>query len=269
MLRVTCVTAALMVAAAMSLPAQNRDRTNDFGRSDWCDDSRDRGGRATECRILEETVTDSRTVDVDAGRNGGIEVRGWDRDDVHVRARVIAWARSAARAREIVDGVRLSTAGGRIRAEGPASDEGWATSFELQVPRDARLTLNARNGGLSLSRFEGTADMRTINGGVSVDDARGDIQARTRNGGINVRLTGSRWDGRGLDIETTNGGVSVAVPDGYSAELETGTVNGRMRVDFPVTVQGTFDRRITATLGSGGARIRALTTNGGVTIARR
>jgi hypothetical protein len=61
----------------------------------------------------------------------------------------------------------------------------------------------------------------------------------------------------------------MTVPDNYSAVLDTGTVNGRLSIDFPVTVQGTLTRRLTTTLGAGGARIRAVTTNGGVTIRRR
>ena len=109
-----------------------------------------------------------------------------------------------------------------------------------------------------------------MNGGLSVESAAGDIQARTQNGGVSVRLDGRRWDGRGLDVETRNGGVTVDVPDGYSAELETGTVNGGLRIDFPITLRsGLVGRRVSTTLGSGGAPIRVLTTNGGVMIRRR
>ena len=50
---------------------------------------------------------------------------------------------------------------------------------------------------------------------------------------------------------------------------ETGTVNGGMSIDFPVTIWGNIGRRITTTLGSGGPRIRAVTTNGAVRIRER
>ena len=64
------------------------------------------------------------------------------------------------------------------------------------------------------------------------------------------------------------GGIQLAVPEHYSAELETGTTRGRVRFDFPLTVQGTIGQRITTTLGAGGAKVRAITTNGGVSIHR-
>jgi DUF4097 and DUF4098 domain-containing protein YvlB len=131
------------------------------------------------------------------------------------------------------------------------------------------LTLNTRNGGISIDDFRGTAAFRAANGGVSLSNVGGDLRGATTNGGITVDLQGDHWDGAGLDVETHNGGVRLTLPATYSAELETGTTNGRISIDFPVTVQGRIDRHLTATLGAGGPKVRAMTTNGGVTIRRR
>jgi hypothetical protein len=60
----------------------------------------------------------------------------------------------------------------------------------------------------------------------------------------------------------------MSVPENYSAHLETGTVNGHLSVDFPVTVQGRITRELAVNLGSGGPTVRAMTTNGGVRIKR-
>lgn len=65
-----------------------------------------------------------------------------------------------------------------------------------------------------------------------------------------------------------NGGVQVTVPDGYNAQFETGTRNGGLRVDFPVTISGDIKRHLETTLGSGGAPVRVMTTNGGVKVGR-
>ena len=68
-------------------------------------------------------------------------------------------------------------------------------------------------------------------------------------------LSGDRWDGVGLDVETSNGGVNLTIPEGYNADLTTRTVNGGFRTDFPMTIQGELSPRhgISTTLGSGGA----------------
>jgi hypothetical protein len=97
------------------------------------------------------------------------------------------------------------------------------------------------------------------------------VRGETHNGGLTVSLTGQRWDGDGIDVETTNGGVTVEIPDGYNAQLETRTVNGGFRTELPMTIQGELSmaRGITTTLGSGGAPVRVRTTNGGLRITRR
>jgi DUF4097 and DUF4098 domain-containing protein YvlB len=141
-------------------------------------------------------------------------------------------------------------------------------SFELMVPRGTELRLRARNGGIAMDGLTGSVEARTTNGGLRLVGGAGEIRGETTNGGLHVDLTGAGWQGRGVDLRTTNGGVDIRVPDAYSAELETGTVNGRMELDIPIMVQGRIDRRIRTTLGGGGPLIRALTTNGGVRVGR-
>lgn len=272
MLRIVWLTAAFAAVAAAVVSAQIGDRQRFDPLS--CNDTWN-SRQESFCEIREETLAGVRAVDVDASPNGGIRVRGWDRNDVQVRARVVAYADTESQARELGRAVRITTTGGRIRADGPdrRRDEHWSVTFELRVPRDASLTLNTVNGGIAISDFRGTARFGARNGGVALSSVAGDVRGETVNGGITVDLTGDRWDGAGLDVETRNGGVRMSLPANYSARLETGTVNGRLRIDFPVVVQGLLpagrNPRLTTTLGSGGPTIRAMTTNGGVTISRR
>jgi hypothetical protein len=209
---------------------------------------------------------------VDASPNGGIRILGTSRPDVLVRARVQSVGETLDDARRLAAAVGIETSGGRIRATGPDNagpNRWWSVSYVLEVPRFSQLMLTTHNGGIAIEDFQGTVDLRAQNGGVSLRRVGGEIRGGTTNGGLTIDLDGDRWDGAGLDLQTTNGGVRVAIPEAYSAELETGTVHGRLRIDFPITVQGRLDRHITTVLGGGGARVRATTTNGGVTITRK
>ncbi len=134
------------------------------------------------------------------------------------------------------------------------------------VPKSSNMDLETNNGGVSIDGVTGRLEFNTTNGGIRLDDVHGDVRGRTTNGGLDIRLTGSEWQGRGLDVTTTNGGIDLMVPRGYNARLETGTVNGGMRIDFPITVQGRIGRDISTDLGDGGTLIRVRTTNGGVDI---
>lgn len=141
-----------------------------------------------------------------------------------------------------------------------------SVSYHVYIPRQSNLEAVTRNGGVSAQMVEGTLEFRAMNGGISLDQVGGDVRAETTNGGVNARLGGTTWRGRGLDLRTTNGGVSLTIPRGYNARLETGTTNGGMSVDFPITVQGRIGRHVETQLGSGGPLVRAITTNGGVRI---
>ena len=132
----------------------------------------------------------------------------------------------------------------------------------------SNLSLKTNNGGISITDVNGQLQFSALNGGVSLKRIGGSVKGGTTNGGLSVVLSGDRWDGETLDVSTTNGGVSMYIPENYSAHLETGTANGHLSIDFPVTVQGNITKELAVNLGSGGATIRAMTTNGGVKIRR-
>jgi DUF4097 and DUF4098 domain-containing protein YvlB len=221
--------------------------------------------------VREETIPAVNPLAIDARPNGGIRVRGWDRNDALVRSRIVASADTEADARRIVSSVRIVTASGDVHAEGPDRSRGeqWHVSFELQVPRAAMVTLTTTNGGISVEDYRGAATFHVKNGGVTLSNVGGDIRGETTNGGVRVELAGDRWDGTGLDVQTHNGGIRITMPKDYSAALEVGTTHGRVSIDVPVTVQGTIGRHLDTVLGSGGAKIRATTTNGGVSIRQK
>lgn len=234
------------------------------------DDCRwDDGGRERYCEVREYALEPRGRLAVDAGPNGGIAVRGWDRDEISLVARVQASTRDGD-PRGLARSIEVRT-GDVIEADGPRRPgrrAHWSVSFELMVPRGTDLRLEASNGGIRLEGLTGETVAHTTNGGITLAGGAGRVRGETTNGGIHLELEGSTWDGDGVELRTTNGGVDIRIPDDYDAELETGTVNGGMRLDIPVVVQGRIDRRIRTTLGDGGPLIRVTTTNGGVTIRR-
>src|SRR5207253_1427731 len=135
--------------------------------------------------------------------------------------------------------------------------------------RQSNLSLKSHNGGISISEVNGRIDFDALNGGVTLNRLGGNVRGNTTNGGLSITLDGDRWEGEGLDVRATNGGITMIVPENYSAHLETGTTNGGLNFGFPITIQGKLNRDISIDLGSGGPTIRAITTNGGVNVKRR
>jgi len=224
-----------------------------------------------EVRVSMLRATGS-TIAVDPGKNGAVAVKGWDRDSIEVHARIQTQASSDAEAVDLARLVRVAISGTTISVDGPTSgrEAAWGVSFVVFVPRHSDLDLETYNGPIAVREVSGRMTLTAYNGPVALRGVGGDVHAHTTNGPLSIDLTGAHWDGAGLDAQTTNGPVDLGVPEDYSAQLEFGTVNGPLTLDFPltVTIQGRVGRRITAALGRGGAPVRAVTTNGPVALHR-
>ena len=255
----------LPLAIVLPVMAQLRDNTQPTMN---CNENNNNGRLVRHCEIREQTVPYSGQLNVDGRTNGGVTVKGWTRPDVLVRAKIDASAATDGEARGLAAQVRVDTSAGRVAASGPDSqdDRQWSVSYEVFAPQTANLQVTTHNGGVHIQDIRGTVEFSAVNGGVHLARVNGKVHGRTQNGGVHIELTGSRWEGEGMDVETTNGGVHLALPASYSAHLETSTVNGGVKNDYPMTVTGKIGKQLSANLGSGGPTIRVTTTNGGVTI---
>ena len=280
MIRASLGGAAFLISAVSVLTAQSGYRSPEFGLPEaaWCRQAQE----ADFCEVREDSISNLSTLTIDGRQNGGVTVRAWDRADVHVRVRVTGYANNETEARSLVRDAALLTDNGRIRMDGPGNapdrdrrnrrgHHWWNAEFEAQVPREARLTVEATNGGIVVDGVKGAIDARTTNGGVVFYNVEGDVRGEAVNGGVVIELTGSSWEGAGMDVRTQNGGVRLSLPSDYSADLEARAQNGGITVDFPLMLQGLTDfrRELRARIGAGGSPIKLATQNGGVRITRR
>jgi DUF4097 and DUF4098 domain-containing protein YvlB len=264
----TAALLALPLAALLSPVAAQGDAEDNWlencRRNRWSD----RG--EVHCEVRESRMAATGSLEVDASPNGGVKVTAWDRNEVMVRAKIQTRAPSDDGARSLAGQLRIQADAGRIAATGPESrrNHSWSVSFEVFVPRRTNLDAETTNGPISVDGVSGTIALEAVNGPISLTRVAGNVRGRTTNGPLTVTLDGNAWSGQGLDLQTTNGPVTLRVPEGYNAHLEAGTTNGPLSLDFPVTVQGRISRRISTDLGRGGAPIRVVTTNGPVSLRR-
>lgn len=222
---------------------------------------------STHCEMKEQTFPASRgAIDIQPGENGGISVQGWDRSDVLVRAKVQTAAPTDSEARAMTPQIRFASGAASLRAEGPETDRdhNWSVDYEIFAPHNSDLTMTAHNGGIHVANVHGKLVFQTVNGGVHLEQVIGDVQGQTTNGGVHVAMAGDRWDGKGMDIQTTNGGITLVAAPQFSAHVEASTENGGITRDgSPVSHARTtaFD------LGAGGPSIHLSTTNGGIKIS--
>jgi len=141
-------------------------------------------------------------------------------------------------------------------------------AFTVRVPAGVAFTGKTVNGTVEAEGLEGNLSLSTVNGSVTFSTT-GYAAATTVNGSIRGSLGRADWQDD-LEFHTVNGGVTLDLPDGLSADVEARTVNGSISTDFPLTVRGRFsNRRLTGTIGNGGRRLQIETVNGGIALRRR
>lgn len=141
--------------------------------------------------------------------------------------------------------------------------------FTVRVPNGVRVDVTTVNGGLTVNDVSSEVIASTVNGSIIARSAGGPVRAKTVNGSINVSM-GSLGNADDLEYESVNGSITIELPDRFNAQVELGTVNGRVSTDFPITMSGSISRRrLRGTIGDGSTRLRASTVNGSVTLKKR
>jgi len=199
--------------------------------------------------------------------NGRIELDTWDREEVRIRAERRA---SSERRLEEIE-IRIEGEGDRVRVVTrlPSSSflGGAEVAYHVTVPRRARVDIDSVNGRVSLVGVEGEVKASTVNGRVELEGAPSAVEASTVNGRIEARYFHAAGSGRHR-FATTNGRVTVCLPEDAEGRFEVDTVNGRVRSDLPLEIEGRISKRIRDRIGGGDAAYSLETVNGSVRICR-
>lgn len=245
----TLVFAAVPVAQTSDRHGRNRDNNTSNTYADVPGDACDEHFNVTFDDREAFTAEEARTLtpaefqgglNVQAPQNGGTLVRGWDKNEVLIKACKAVAADDDGAAKDLLNGIKLRVEGGRVTIAGPAQDEygRWVVHYLINVPRNIKLALDAHNGPINLRNVVGNITAETVNGPVkiyrcsgdivaeatngpiSVDRSSGNIRIRTQNGPLDVQLSGTEWTGQGLDASAQNGPIKLHIPANYQSGVE-------------------------------------------------
>jgi DUF4097 and DUF4098 domain-containing protein YvlB len=256
---------------ATNVQAAPNGRAADNEGSLTCDArNSDDSSRRSVAEPREQVVAQASVDKVNASPNGSVTIHGTERSDVRVKSCVYATAPTEEEAKQLASQVKAVKGAGEIEPDGPRTDHNhhWSVSYEIWLPTHSSITISTVNGSIRVEHVDGNIKTSSVNGGLHLDGLAGEVRASTVNGGIRVQLSGAKWQGTGLEVSTTNGGVHFEVPDGYAANVEASTVNGGMHCDFPISLQGAITKHLSFQLGGGGPEIRTSTVNGGIRFSR-
>ena len=174
-----------------------------------------------------------------------------------------------------------------IKAEMPSGSRPYGASFSITAPESTDLSLSTTNGDVSVTSMVGSITANTTNGNIELTGTAGTASVSTTNGRLNVIVHSGAFYGattngavdcdlaalgvaEDVGLATTNGKVTLLLPDNISAVIEATNTNGLITIhDFTVTYETQTEHHVRARIGSGASSITVTTTNGDVVVRRR
>ena len=177
--------------------------------------------------------------------------------------------------------------------------------IEVHIPKDADLIVDTGDGAVQSQAINGNVDIHTGDGHITLNGAKGDIRLRTGDGHIEARDLDGRLeattgdghihiDGRfdvltlrtgdgsiearvnpgskmvsAWSIRTGDGSVDMTLPEGFAADLNAETRDGRISMGLPITVEGGLSTsQVHGKLNGGGALLTIHTGDGSIHLRR-
>ncbi len=215
--------------------------------------------------------------------NGSVEVQAWDEEAVFIEA-VKKVEGTNPRIKEKLDEIRINITQSdhsvKIETDAPSRDfnfwewlfgEGfsYSVSYKIKVPRHSNLKIEVTNGAIHVADVKGHIRLSGVNGRVFAENVGGSVKASTVNGAVEVSFD-SLGTTSGMEFSTTNGGITLALPEDARCTIKASTTNGSIETDFPLEIHGRFvSKSLKGTINGGGPLIELSTVNGSIEILKR
>jgi hypothetical protein len=198
--------------------------------------------------------------------NGGVEIAGWNRNEVQIDA--VKTASSQEKLNDMKIEVNGSGSSVEIETKYPqhtVNNNPGGVQYTLHVPAGARIDkINLVNGSFKVQGLTGEVNASLVNGKIQASDLTGTADLATVNGSIDASYT-SLNNVREVKLKSVNGSINLVLPQSPNAEIDASTMNGGITTDFPLQVKGHWvGKNMSGTLGSGGVHIELNNVNGSI-----
>lgn len=181
-----------------------------------------------------------------------------------------------------IDGVlgsqRLQAVSGLVHAEMGGEDfQAKTISGDILITGRAGakpgiLTVTTVSGDITLSKVKGEIDVESVSGDMTIE-AQELTRARVRTTNGDMDIATKLPSNARLDAETINGDVRIKIAGAIDAEFDIHTFNGEIESCYGEETVRSRERGpghdLNFTRGSGSARVRVRTMNGGVDLCGR
>lgn len=210
--------------------------------------------------------------------NGAVQVEATTGQTLEMTARRVAKSSSEESARKQLERVSIIEAASptevRVEVQYPRFNglSSVEVDWQIKVPAGVAVDITNTNGSLRLAGLDASIEGRTSNGRIQAEALTSpSVDVKTTNGRVFIGYARPLTDTDQVTIDSTNGGVTLTIPETSRLSLSADLTNGEFDVaDLPVQRTDTSSRRhFEGTLNGGGARVRMSTTNGSVHLSKK
>ena len=132
------------------------------------------------------------------------------------------------------------------------------------------LSAKTVSGNTTVNNVSGSVNATSVSGNTRVGKVAGTVSAKSTSGNVEVEIVS--LDGAGaMEFTSVSGDVQVKLPGNPDAEVKLSSMSGRLKTDFPLTIEeskyGT-GRKANGRLGNGSRNLKISTISGDVSLLR-
>jgi len=245
--------------------------------------------------VLAENTTDwSKTYDL-TGKpelrvqawEANVRIESWDQNKIEAHVMTHGWHIGGGDGLEIVEHQQGNVVEIVLRRHSHIhfsfGIDNRRTELEIRMPRSAKVDVRSDDGKVEARGLQGELAFSSGDGHLLLEDLDGTLHARTSDG--SVRVSGRfdvvdlhSQDGRvelearqgskvqqPWDVRTSDGSVTIRVPQDLASDLEMHTSDDRITTNIPIVVEGKFDREhLEGKINGGGNRFTIRTSDGSI-----
>jgi len=239
-------------------------------------------GKSFEEKLTEEIFFGSGYTLRIINENGHIFVDAWDKDSLKIEVQKIVRNRSREEAERLLNKIKVNiiTEENCVRINPTIPQyENIAVQFDILIPRKVNLELITTNGVIKVKSIGGQMRLSTTNGVIESEGVSGNVVTEATNGNITLKEVSGQVSAKttngsiktiiaALDkrttsrFETTNGSITLDIPEDSTYAIYAHTDLGRVKSEFPIFLKER-DLKVKE-----GVRIIVKSTIGSIVISR-
>jgi DUF4097 and DUF4098 domain-containing protein YvlB len=163
-------------------------------------------------------------------------------------------------------------------SDGALLVDGFSGKLELSTSDGKLIATNCSghvksrvsDGEMRIANMQGELEAHTSDGRMNLDGVFKTLDVRSSDGNVEITVRPGSTMEREWSIRSSDGGIRMQLPEGFSASLDVSTSDGQIHVDHPLTLTAgsTSEHHLTGKLNAGGPSLKVHASDGSVTITK-